>query len=84
MLASHLRLPRIQPPSISSERPAVSARCGTGYISAVSKKHMPSSMHAHRRRSAAARSVLSPNNMHPEGGGVFVRARMCVGMKGGG
>lgn len=45
----------------------VSARCGTGYISAVSKKLTPASAHWLSRRSASWGGVLSPNSMVPAG-----------------
>lgn len=45
----------------------VSARWGTGYISAVSKKSTPASAHWLSRRSASSGDVLSPNSIVPAG-----------------
>lgn len=46
----------------------VSAACGTGYISAVSKKLAPASAASLSNRSATSGGVLSPNSMVPGSG----------------
>ena len=62
---AHLRRLRIQAPKVRSEAPCVAALCGTGYISALSKKLMPQSSAALSRRWASSLEVPSPNSMVP-------------------
>ena len=54
-----------QAPMISSDRPCVAARWGTGYISAVSYIRTPPSKAASSRSVAVLVSVLSPKSMVP-------------------
>lgn len=63
--SSHLRRLRNQAPKMRSEAPCVAALCGTGYISALSKKLMPQSSAALSRRWASSLKVPSPNSMVP-------------------
>jgi len=63
--APHLRRRATQAPRIRSDAPCVAARCGTGYISALSKKLMPHSAAASSSQGASASGVPSPNSMVP-------------------